>query len=48
MAGSLSQLTGSVTGHVVGEVGPEEEIRSLKHDLEMLGLPYDAKGVTVD
>lgn len=28
-------------------VSPEEEVRSLKHDLDMLGVPYDEDGVAL-
>ncbi len=29
-------------------VSPEDEIRSLMHDLEVLGIPHDEKGVTLE
>jgi NAD(P)-dependent dehydrogenase (short-subunit alcohol dehydrogenase family) len=29
-------------------VGPEDEIRSLLHDLEILGIPHDDRGVTLE
>ncbi|MBP1776935.1 MAG: family oxidoreductase [candidate division NC10 bacterium] len=29
-------------------VSPEEEIRSLTHDLDVLGIPHDDKGVTME
>jgi hypothetical protein len=29
-------------------VSPEDEIQSLTHDLEVLGIPHDDKGVTTE
>jgi hypothetical protein len=29
-------------------VSPEEEIQSLTHNLEVLGIPHDEKGVTTE